>query len=175
MEKSIKKFLEFNGKKVYFKAVDGQWWIAIKPICEALGINYERQRQNLKSSKFYNQLPTVQQVVAADGKLREMVCLPERVIYGWIFQLESNVLGFEEFRWECNDLLFNYFHGTITEVSKHLRAKSEAKRKLEAIDAELLTMDLYRQKIELEHAVREEDKAIKRSFRTYASNQTELF
>lgn len=36
MENQIKKFFEFNGKNVYFKAIDGKWWIAIKPILRQL-------------------------------------------------------------------------------------------------------------------------------------------
>ena len=36
MEKSIRKFLEFNGKTIYFLSKDGDYWVAIKPICDAL-------------------------------------------------------------------------------------------------------------------------------------------
>lgn len=51
MEARIKKFLEFNGKVLSFITIDGIVWIAIKPICQALGIQYERQFKNLNSDK----------------------------------------------------------------------------------------------------------------------------
>lgn len=31
MEAPIRKFLEFNKKTIYFLAVDGTYWIAVKP------------------------------------------------------------------------------------------------------------------------------------------------
>ena len=51
MKKEIRKFLEFNGKLIYFLAADGQYWIAIKPICRALGVDYVRQFKNLKEDE----------------------------------------------------------------------------------------------------------------------------
>ena len=48
MKSKIKKFLEFNGKTISFLCKEGEYWVAIKPICEALGVNYNRQYQNLK-------------------------------------------------------------------------------------------------------------------------------
>ena len=175
MNQSIQKFLEFNDKKIYFKSVDGAWWIAIKPICEALGVNYERQRQNLRSIKIYSQLPTELQVVAADGKLRNMLCLPERVIYGWLFKLESNAPGFEDFQWACNDLLFNYFHGTITDASCHIRVKSDAEKELEKIEEELQSSELYQRRQALLHKIRQEGKAAMKCINDYISMQMSLW
>lgn len=40
--KTHEKFLQFNGKTIYFQSYDGQFWIAIKPICEILNVNYNR-------------------------------------------------------------------------------------------------------------------------------------
>ncbi len=48
MKKEVKKFLEFNGKNIYFLGVNGVYWIAIKPICEALQVDYISQFKNLK-------------------------------------------------------------------------------------------------------------------------------
>lgn len=62
------KFLEFNGKAVYFLAKGGSYWIAIKPICESLGVDYNRQFQNLKADKILSQLFAKQQMTGADGK-----------------------------------------------------------------------------------------------------------
>jgi len=46
-----KKFLEFNGTNINFLAKDGIYWIAVKPICRVLNVNYDRQYKNLKSDK----------------------------------------------------------------------------------------------------------------------------
>lgn len=90
MNKKIEKFLQFKGKRIVLLAKRSVWWIALKPICEALGVDYIRQFKKLKENRILSQLLSEQTIVAADGKLRKMVCLPESAIYGWIFQIESN-------------------------------------------------------------------------------------
>ena len=107
MKKEIKKFLEFNGKSIHFLAVDGEYWIALKPICEALGILWRHQQTKLINGEdIFGELYRDHGMVAADDKLRKMVCLPEFAIYGWIFQIESSAPGLEDFQWECYHVLY---------------------------------------------------------------------
>lgn len=40
------KFLKFNGKNIVFLSIDGTYWIAIKPICDALNIDADRSIKN---------------------------------------------------------------------------------------------------------------------------------
>ena len=82
---NLKEFLEFNDQTMYFTLVNGQWWIALKPICLALNVDWEAQRKSIKQDSILGELPSEQTVVAADGKQRKMVCLPELYIYGWLF------------------------------------------------------------------------------------------
>lgn len=124
MKSQVKKFLEFNGKTIYFVAVDGQYWIALKPICEALNVDFEAQRKNLKEDKILCQLPSEQTVVAADGKLRKMLCLPEFFIYGWIFQIQSSSEELQEYKLECYRILYEHFHGAITGRKELLSEKA---------------------------------------------------
>jgi prophage antirepressor-like protein len=49
MKQSIERFLQFNGKTLLFLAKDGTNWIALKPICEALGIEYTRTFKNVSA------------------------------------------------------------------------------------------------------------------------------
>lgn len=126
MNKKIEKFLQFKGKRIVLLAKEGVWWIALKPICEALGVDYIRQFKKLKENRILSQLLSEQTIVAADGKLRKMVCLPESAIYGWIFQIESNAPGLEEFQWECYRVLYEHFHGSITGRKELLSEKAKA-------------------------------------------------
>ena len=57
--------------------------VPIKPICEALGIDYARQFQKLKDDEDLGPTIGLTPTVAADGKIREMVCLPMEFIFGW--------------------------------------------------------------------------------------------
>jgi len=141
MKTDSKKFLEFNGQTVFFVAVDGQYWIALKPICEALNVDFEAQRKNLKEDEILAQLPSEQTVVAADGKLRKMLCLPEFNIYGWIFQIQSASPELLKYKWECYGVLFDYFHGAITGRKNLLVQKAKAQADIDGIMNRLDPLD----------------------------------
>jgi prophage antirepressor-like protein len=141
MKKLINKFLEFNGKAISFLSVDGQWWVAIKPICDVLDVEYTRQFKNLKADKILDQLLAEQPMVGADGRLRKMICLPEKFIYGWLFSINSESEGLLEFKRECYEVLFDHFHGGIrTEVFKKIAKNSvEIKKLQKQLDKELVS------------------------------------
>ncbi len=149
MKNEVKKFLEFNGKTIFFVSVDGQYWIAIKPICEALKIDYINQFKNLKEDKILSQLLSEQTIVAADRKLRKMVCLPEFFIYGWIFSIQSQSEELQQYKLECYRILFNYFHGTITQRQNILKEKTLLDFQIEELERKITSTDDYRRLAEL--------------------------
>jgi hypothetical protein len=124
MKAEIKKFLEFNGKVIYFLAIDGQYWIALKPICEALNVDYLSQYKNLKEDKILSLLLSEQTMVAADGKQRKMICLPEYFIYGYIFSIHSSSEELQSYKLECYRILYEHFHGAITGRKELLSQKA---------------------------------------------------
>lgn len=133
MKTDSKKFLEFNGKTVFFVAVDGQYWIALKPICEALNVDYIQQFKNVKEDEILSQLLCEHTMVAADGKLRKMIALPEFNIYGWIFQIQSASPDLLKYKWECYGVLFEYFRGAITGRKNLLIQKAKAQADIDRI------------------------------------------
>lgn len=58
--------------------------IPIRPICEALGISYERQYRKVNESEDLGSVVALRATTGADGKQYEMVCLPIEFIYGWL-------------------------------------------------------------------------------------------
>jgi hypothetical protein len=66
----------FNGDEILAIEVDGKPHIIIKPVIESLGLNYEAQRQKLTRQAWATTCVT--QVVAADGRLRDMVAVDLR-------------------------------------------------------------------------------------------------
>jgi hypothetical protein len=107
MEKSVRKFLEFNGKTIYFLSKDGDYWVAIKPICEALKLEYTRQFKNIKEDDILGQLLAEQPMVGADGRTRKMTSLPEFYIYGWLFSIQSASKDLRKYKWECYRVLYS--------------------------------------------------------------------
>ncbi len=149
MKNTTKKFLEFNGKVIYFVAADGQYWIALKPICEALNVNWNRQFQNLKENVILSQLFAEQQMVAADKKLRKMIALPEFNVYGWLMQIQSESAELQKYQWECYRVLYDYFHGMITEREQVLKSKTLDELEIERLSDELEDMPQFRKIQEL--------------------------
>jgi len=129
------KSLEINKREILFKYINGQWWIALKPICEALGVNYDRALQNVKSDEILFQLYAKQHMVGADFKNREMVSLPERYIYGWIFSLQSKSEVLIAYKKQCYDILYDYFHNKLVERAASLKEKTSFCHSAEGVPA----------------------------------------
>ena len=143
------KFLQFNGKTIYFQSYDGQFWIAIKPICEVLNLEYTRQFKNLKEDKILSQLLAEQPMVGADNRIRKMVSLPEKYIYGWLFSINSSSEDLKNYKKECYDVLYNYFHGTITGRKELLKLQIETDIEINIAESELLQSEAFQKLQEL--------------------------
>lgn len=150
--KTHEKFLEFNGKKIVFLSKDGVYWIALKPICEALNVDYVRQFKNIKQDVFFNELLSKQTTVGADKKLREMICLSEKDIYGWIASINSKSEELQVYKRTCYDLLYNHFHGTITNRKELLMQRRSLDSQIHELKQNLKEEDLkYKQLQELQN------------------------
>jgi hypothetical protein len=112
--KNIERFLEFNGKRIAILHQDGTWYIALRPVLEALKVDAEWHLRVVKTDEILSQHLCEYTGVAADNKLRKMLCLPEKYIYGWLFTVKSESTELREFKLKCYDVLFNHFHGALT-------------------------------------------------------------
>lgn len=70
-------------------------------------------------------------VVAADGKEREMLCLPLRYVYGWLFTINpKNVApaareAVTRYRRECYDVLYHHFTASMQHTIETNNAEIE--------------------------------------------------
>ena len=142
--KTNEKFLQFNGKNIVFLSVDGTYWIALKPICEALNVDVRRSRELAKKDPILGPVVSKQALqVSKNGQkqLRNMTCLPERFIYGWIFSLRSESRELIAYKRDCYNLLYNHFHGTITNRKELLIEKENIQNQIGKIKHELKEKD----------------------------------
>ena len=142
-------FLSFNEKTIYFKEVANEYWIAIKPICEALDINYNRAYQNILEDEKLSQLFAKQQMLDTLGRSQEMICLPEKYIYGWLFSLRSKSEALKQYQMKCYEVLFNYFNGALIGRKKLLEKQADTQKKIERVEQELKSNPQYLQLITL--------------------------
>lgn len=64
-----RKFLQFNGKNIVFLNVEGTYWIALKPILEALRMDADRSIKTLKNDPILGTERSIQPVqVSKNGK-----------------------------------------------------------------------------------------------------------
>jgi len=136
-------FLSFNEKTIYFKEVGNEYWIAIKPICEALDINYNRAYQNILEDEKLSQLFAKQQMLDTLGRSQEMICLPEKYIYGWLFSLRSKSEALKQYQMKCYEVLFNYFNGALIGRKKLLEKQADTQKKIERVEQELKNNPQY--------------------------------
>lgn len=138
------KFLEFNDKKIFFLNADGIYWIALKPILDALNLESDRYLKRTKRDHFFStRLDTMSIQVEKNGIIqgRKMLCLPEKYIYGWICILNSDNKELEEYKETCYDLLYDHFHGAITNRRELLMQRNELDTKIHNIKASLKEQD----------------------------------
>ncbi len=119
---------------------NGEKRVAIKPICEALGVDEEAQRQRLKSDPILSPVTLLSKATGKDGKEYEMVTIPFMYVFGWLFRIDSRNVKEEarenvlKYQMECYRAL--YFHFTAyadfvekkqTAIEKQLMVYEEAK------------------------------------------------
>lgn len=175
MKQSIKKFLEFNGKAILFMSIDGQYWVAIRPICDALSVNYNRQYQNVRSHKILRQQFAIQQMVGADLRFRNMVALPEKYVYGWLFSINSRSGALAEYQEKCYELLYDYFHGTIGQRHSILSRKAQDEQELHELESKLKDDTRFVRVQELRGAIVRSGIELKRLDERLISKQLSLF
>ena len=175
MEKDLKKFLEFNGRSIYFLAKDGQNWVALKPICEALNVDWINQFKNLKEDETLSRVLSKQTIHDASNRLQEMVCLPEKWIYGWLFSIRSESAELKLYKVKCYELLYDYFRGAMTERLQALRVKTDAEIRLERLLQQQKETDLANEIEEAKRVVKEQNKLLLSNDKKIIESQLTIF
>lgn len=137
MKQSIVNFLSFKGKNLLFLSKNGTFYIAIKPVCEAIGVDYIRQFKNLSEDAFLQPVLSKQTIQVPGDQARNMICLPERYVYGWILTIRSESKDLLDYKRECYDILFNHFHGVMTGRRELLQEKVSAQSKIRNLEESL--------------------------------------
>lgn len=63
--------------------------VAIKPICDALELEWPRQMRAMQDDPVLSSTIAKLATVGADGKSREMLCLPLEFLNGWLFKISA--------------------------------------------------------------------------------------
>lgn len=108
--------VNFHGNEIAVIEKDGKQYVAMKPIVEAMGLDWKKQHALIHRDPVLSSTVTVTGIVAEDGKKREMVCMPLDYLNGWLFKIPaSRYTGKKReaiimYQKECYKALFDYFH-----------------------------------------------------------------
>lgn len=109
------QLVQFHNQQISILNHNNKPYVAIKPICENIGLDWEAQRQRIKRNEILNSTAFMIKVVAKDGKNRDVLCLPLGYLNGWLAGIELSRVNPEikpilkQYQLECFDVLYNHF------------------------------------------------------------------
>lgn len=139
-------YVPFNGQQIITAMVAGVAYVAMKPIVENLGMSWTSQHRKLMDDMKKSNHPHMSMVdakrdghmttpskfncrdismVAADGKIRKLLCLPLKKLNGWLFSINP-----EKVRADIRDKLIQYQEECFTVLHDYW-TKGSAVRKPE--------------------------------------------
>ncbi|MEX2564648.1 MAG: phage antirepressor N-terminal domain-containing protein [Cyclobacteriaceae bacterium] len=136
MKSTTKTIAVINETKILV-VQNGEKLVPIKPICQALGVDFATQKEKIENDEILSSTVGLSPTVAADGKEREMFCIPFKFVFGWIFTINpANVKeevreGLVRYKLACYNALYQSF----TDSQEFLAEKQElVEKKLEELD-----------------------------------------
>ncbi|MBV2128142.1 phage antirepressor N-terminal domain-containing protein [Arsukibacterium indicum] len=90
-------------------------FVAMMPICKAVGVAWNAQLERIKRHPVLNSTIRIIRMVAADGKTRPFSCLPLDMLNGWLFSIDASRVkdGIREklvrYQAECFKALSDYW------------------------------------------------------------------
>lgn len=107
--------ISFNNQSLITFEQNGTHYIAMKPICDNIGLQWESQYNRIKRDDVLNSTMIMMIMVAEDGKKREMICLPIEYLNGWLFGIDIKRCKPEiretliKYKKECYQALHDYW------------------------------------------------------------------
>lgn len=129
---------KINGVDIVTVDRDGEIFVPIKPICDAIGIDVDAQRNKLNADEFFNSTTAIITAVAADDKEREMYCIRLRDVYGWLATINPGKVAPEareivtRYRRECYDVLYEHFTGSMRRTIETNNAEIELQQQIDS-------------------------------------------
>lgn len=124
------QLFKLNDVEITLIAHEGGY-IPVKPICEALDIDYSSQIKRIDRDPILSPTMVAMTTVARDGKKRSMLSLPFGYVFGWLFSIDASRVaeevkpGLIKYQIECYQALLRHF----TEKEEYYRWKLEADEK----------------------------------------------
>lgn len=114
--------VDFRSDTLFAVERDDGLFLAVKPICETLGIAWQKQLERLKRDPILCEGITVT-VIPSVGGPQETTLLRLDLVHGWLFTIDESRVKDEEtrqrilaYKKECYATLFRHFYGKAQQV-----------------------------------------------------------
>ena len=154
---------------------DPRQLVPIKPICDALGIDAKAQRNRIDRDEILNSTGVIMTSVAADGKEREMYCIPLRYVFGWLFSIDTNRVDEEarpsviKYKMQCYDVLYDHFSSYASFVNQKQKRQAEDWARIQ-----ILKKEFHEAKNKLAKATKQMNMTVDYSFEQWKANGKQL-
>ena len=106
--------ISFNNQSLITVEQNGNHYVAMKPICENIGLAWEPQVLRIKRDEVISQGMIVM-IIPTNGGNQNMICLPIEYLNGWLFGIDINRCKPEirdtliKYKKECYQALHDYW------------------------------------------------------------------
>ncbi|MBE5013446.1 phage antirepressor N-terminal domain-containing protein [Escherichia coli] len=122
-------YVPFNGQQILTAVAAGVTYVAMRQIVENIGIDWTCQSVKLRKMKDKFNCRDIS-MVAADGKLRKLLCITLKKLNGWLFSINP-----EKVRADIRDKLIQYQEECFTVLHDYwTKGKAENARKKTSVD-----------------------------------------
>lgn len=122
-------YVPFNGQQILTAVAAGVTYVAMRQIVENIGIDWTGQSVKLRKMNDKFNCRDIS-MVAADGKLRKLLCIPLKKLNGWLFSINP-----EKVRADIRDKLIQYQEECFTVLHDYwTKGKAENARKKTSVD-----------------------------------------
>ncbi|WP_051227694.1 phage antirepressor N-terminal domain-containing protein [Oceanospirillum beijerinckii] len=107
--------VDFHGQPLSVIPKNNQLYVAMKPICENIGLQWRAQNQRIQRDEVLSSTACMMHAVAEDGKNRQLLCLPVEYLNGWLFGVDEKRVKPEikqrliQYKKECYKVLSDYW------------------------------------------------------------------
>lgn len=121
--------------------------IAIRPICEAIGLNADSAVRSIKKHPILGAWHTVESVMLGENRSMNHVLLPIEYVSGWLFSIDSSKVKLQArenlltYQRECYRVLYEHFFGKQKVLEVNVSRKFEISERLVIIDIERKKLD----------------------------------
>lgn len=106
--------VDFHGQSILATTIEGKPYVAMKPIVENIGLQWEAQQKRIQRNPVLKAAMSMMDIPSAGG-VQQTTCLPLSMLNGWLFGVDVNRVREEirpkliRYQTECFEVLAQHF------------------------------------------------------------------